>query len=271
MKSKAACQLLTAINDGESAVQKLLDPNYAVQQKFDGKRIILHIERASVTAYNRSGLVCSVSPNILAEARRFSIIAPLTFDSEWISATKSLHAFDILDIDGTDIRDWQFTDRITQLHATIKAAQTQSIHAARTEFSETGKVSLLQEIHARNLEGIALKKIDAPYRVDRQPDQFKHKFTTVSSFLIINRNTKESVTIGLFDNKGKLINCGDVKIRSKHFKVKEGMIVDVRYAHAFPQSNQVMHPRMEAIRDDIQPEDCLLSQLRYKGSDYIIA
>jgi ATP-dependent DNA ligase len=84
MKVEATCQLLTAINDGEKAAERLLDPNYAVQQKFDGKRIILQIERASITAHNREGLVCPISKHVLDEAKRFAAIAPLTLDGEWL-------------------------------------------------------------------------------------------------------------------------------------------------------------------------------------------
>ena len=204
MKHKAACQLLTAIDDGNEAAARLLDPNYAVQQKFDGKRIILHIERSSVTAHNREGLTCSVSPNIIAEARQFEAIAPIMFDGEWIRETKTLHAFDILEINGTDIRPWKFIDRNTQLLATLQAAQTSSIQTVRTECEQAGKIELLQEIHASNLEGIVLKKINSPYRTDRQPDQFKHKFTVVSSFVITKKNEKDSVALGLFNDKGRM-------------------------------------------------------------------
>ena len=265
MKRKAACQLLTAIDDGNEAAARLLDPNYAVQQKFDGKRIILHIERSAVTAHNREGLICSVSPNIIVAAKQFEPFAPIMFDSEWIRETKTLHAFDILEINGTDIRSCKFIDRNNQLLATLKAARPSSIQIARTECEQAGKIELLQEIHARNLEGIVLKKVDSPYRTDRQPDQFKHKFTAVSSFVITKKNEKDSVALGLFNEKGQLIDCGNVKIRSKHFRVNEGMVIDVRYLHAFRDSNHVYQPRMVAIRDDLPPEHCLLSQLKYKG------
>ncbi|MGH9961745.1 MAG: hypothetical protein ACREBC_32220 [Pyrinomonadaceae bacterium] len=205
MKHRAACQLLTAIDDGNEAAATLLDPNYAVQQKFDGKRIMLHIERSSVTAHNREGLTCSVSPNIIAEARQFEPIAPVIFDSEWIRETKTLHAFDLLEINGTDVRPWKFIERNSQLLATLQAARTRSIQIARTEFEQAGKIDLLQEVHARTHEGIVLKKIDTPYRTDRQPDQFKHKFTVVSSFVITKKNEKDSVALGLFNDKGQLI------------------------------------------------------------------
>ena len=264
MKHRAVCQLLTAIDDGNEAAARLLDPNYAVQQKFDGKRIMLHIERSSITAHNREGLTCTVSPHIIAEARQFAPIAPIIFDGEWIRETKTLHAFDLLEINGTDIRPWKFIDRNNQLVSTLKARPS-SIQMVRTEFEQAGKIALLEEIHARNLEGIVLKRIDSPYRTDRQPDQFKHKFTVVSSFVITKKNEKDSVALGLFNDKGQLIHCGNVKIRNKHFRVNEGMVIDVRYLHAFRDSNHVYQPRMVAIRDDLQPEHCLLSQLKYKG------
>jgi ATP-dependent DNA ligase len=269
MKKKAACQLLTAIDDGNEAAVRLLDPDYAVQQKFDGKRILLHIERRNVTAHNRHGLTCEISKNILTEAKRFSLSAPVLIDSEWIRETKTLYAFDLLEINGVDLRPTKFVDRVQQLTKSIHAAQTSVIRAARTELEQTGKVDLLTQIYNHNLEGIALKKKDSPYRVDRQPDQFKHKFTHVASFLVTRRNQKASVDLGLYNSGGKLIEVGSVKIRDRRFEhIAEGMIVDVRYSHAFP-SQKIYQPRMISIRDDVQPEGCLLSQLRYKAANPI--
>jgi ATP-dependent DNA ligase len=266
VKTKAACQLLTAIDDGQEAATRLLDPNYAAQQKFDGKRILLHIDRRSITAFNREGLSCAISANILAEAKRFTIIAPIVLDSEWIRETKKLYAFDLLELNGTDLRPLKFIDRQTQLSTTLGAAQTTTILAARTETRQEGKISLLTQIYNFNLEGIVLKKLDSSYRIDRQPDQFKYKFTHVSSFLITKRNQKDSVDLGLLNPGGTLIEVGSVKIRSRHFShVCEGMIIDVRYSHAFPDSNKIYQPRMIAIRDDLQPQSCVLSQLRYKA------
>lgn len=270
MKPRAACQLLTAIDDGNEAAARLLNPDYAVQQKFDGKRILLHIERRSVTAHNRDGLTCDISKNIVTEAKRFSFIAPVLLDSEWIRETKTLYAFDLLEINGIDLRPSKFIDRICQLTESVRAAQTSVIRAARTELEQDGKVDLLTRIHALNLEGITLKKKDSPYRSDRQPDQFKHKFTHVSSFIVLRRNQKASVDLGLFNDEAKLTEVGSVKIRDRRFeRISEGMIVDVRYSHAFLKSHHIYQPRMISIRDDLQPESCLLSQLRYKAASPI--
>src|SRR6266446_5313506 len=108
MKPKPACQLLTAIDDGNEAAARLLDPNYAAQQKFDGKRIILHIEHKSITAHNRDGITCDISPEIRQEAKQFSALAPLILDGEWIREVKSFQAFDILTLGGTDTKSLDF-------------------------------------------------------------------------------------------------------------------------------------------------------------------
>ena len=264
------CQLLTPIDDGESAAARLLDENYAAQQKFDGKRIILTVDRSVVTAHNRNGLVCEVSRPILEQACRLQPIAPLTFDGEWLRQTNSLHVFDLLEIDGTNLRQLAFKTRQGQLEATLKVAKLPNILPVRTEYEREKKVALLQTISDHNLEGVVLKGVNCPYKTGRQPDQFKFKFTAVSSFVITGLNQKRSVSLGAYDERGNLVNCGDVKIRNKYFRVKEGMIIDVRYMHAF-SSHLVYQPRMVAIRDDLQPDACTLSQLRYKGTEMTVA
>jgi hypothetical protein len=79
-----------------NGVTHLLSDAYCAQQKFDGKRIVLAIDRNSVTAHNRNGLVCEVSPAIIQQAHLLAPIAPLVLDSEWLRETKSLYVFDQL-------------------------------------------------------------------------------------------------------------------------------------------------------------------------------
>lgn len=267
MSKNAACQLLTAINDGESAAAVLLNPSYAVQQKFDGKRIVLHIERNSITAHNRDGLTCSISPEIVREAKAFSLLAPLTLDGEWIREVKSFQTFDLLALGGTETTTLPFKARQEHLKRVFKTIKARALQLARTEYKKEEKVSLLQEVHDAQLEGIVLKHIDSPYKLDRQKDQFKYKFTAVSSFVVTKLHSpKQSVAIAVFDANGKLVPSGDVKIRDSRFKLTEGMVIDVKYSHAFPQSHLVYQPRMISIRDDLQPDACVISQLRYKGT-----
>jgi hypothetical protein len=169
------------------------------------------------------------------------------------------------------LRSFSFRRRQDQLTRTLAVAQLPNVLPVRTEYLRNEKIALLQKISAHNLEGIVLKPVDAPYKVGRQPDHYKFKLTAVSSFLITGLNQKRSVSIGVFDEQGHLVNCGDVKIRNDRFKVCEGMIIDVQYLHMFADSRKVYQPRMTAIRDDLRPEACTLSQLRFKGTDITVA
>ena len=269
MKSKPACQLLTALDDGTQAAARLLDPAYAVQQKFDGERILIHVEKHSVTAYNRNGLATSISKDILSEAKVFTPLAPLMFDGEWIRKIKSFYSFDLLELDGTNLRTQKFIDRIGLLAEILQPGTTSLIHAARTELAETGKIALLTQIRDSNLEGIVLKRLAGVYLARREPSDYKHKFTHDASFIVLRRNQKASVDLGLYDENHNLIEVGSVKVRNSYFDlhVVEGTVLDVRYMHAFRDTNLIYQPRMIRIRktNEVKPDDCLLSQLRYKA------
>lgn len=272
MKSKAACQLLSPLDDGTKAAACLLDPTYGVQQKFDGQRILLHVEKHSVTAYNRDGRMCEISKPILNEAKQFSPLAPLMFDGEWIRQIKSLYCFDFLELEGTNLRTEQFIDRIAHLTTTLQPAATSLIHQARTEIEEVGKIALLTQIRDSNLEGIVLKRLNGVYTLRREPRDFKHKFTHDASFIVLRRNEKASVDLGVYDDNHNIVEVGSVKIRNAYFdrNIKgAGTVLEVRYMHAFSDSNQIYQPRMIAIRTDIDPDDCQLSQLRYKAANPI--
>ena len=139
------CQLLTPTDDPEIAVACLRNDNYAAQQKFDGKRILLSVDRNSATAHNRNGLRCAVSPTVLEQARRLAPIAPLVLDGEWLRETKSFHAFDLLEIDGTDLRTYPFQDRQSRLSRTLAVAQLPHIKPVRTEYDHDQKSRSLRK------------------------------------------------------------------------------------------------------------------------------
>lgn len=268
MKVKPACQLLTAL-DGTQAAACLLDAAYAVQQKFDGERILLHVEKHSVTAYNRNGLQTTISRDILTEAKRFIPLAPLMFDGEWIRKIKSFYSFDLLELAGTNLQTETFIDRTHVLSELLQSGTPSSIHAARTETEEAGKIALLTQIRDSNLEGIVLKRLKGFYLARREPHDYKYKFTHDASFIVLRRNQNASVDLGLYDSNHKLIEVGSVAVRNSYFdrNIEEGTVLDVRYSHAFRDTNHIYQPRMIKIRknNEVKPETCRLSQLRYKA------
>src|SRR5437867_6211546 len=64
-------QLLNPINYGD-AKRLLKDPAWCLQEKFDGKRMLLQKEGATITAINRKGLAIGMPALISADAQKIA-------------------------------------------------------------------------------------------------------------------------------------------------------------------------------------------------------
>ena len=60
------------------------------------------------------------------------------------------------------------------------------------------------------------------------------------------------------------MSCGNVTIPANHIIPVVGKVVEVRYLYAIPQSNALYQPFYLGPRSDIDVEECLLTQLKYK-------
>lgn len=258
--------LLTAIEDADAAAQVVLNDDYAVQEKLDGIRIAIIAEPSGITAYNRSGKARGIADNILNEARRLQKrLSSFALDGECIGA--DFHAFDMLGLDGEDLRPRDFVTRhhtLVGLLSALSDVKVRSIHLVPTAFVAKQKAEMVQALFARGAEGAVLRNKLAPYVPGRQPDQYKYKFVQTASCLVTKKNAKDSVAIGLFDTGGQLIDVGNVKIRNSRTVVKEGDVVEVRYLNCLP-GGHLYQPFMVAVRDDIDAGACVLAQVHYKG------
>jgi len=259
-------QLLTAIDDADAAAQVVLDDNYATQEKMDGIRIALVAEASGVVAYNRSGKARGIADNILIEAQRLrQMTGDFSLDGECVGS--DFHAFDMLSLDGEDLRPRDFVTRhhtLVGLLSALNRVKVRSIHLLPTGFTEKEKTQMVQSLFARGAEGAVLKNKHAAYVPGRQPTEYKYKFVQTASCLVTKKNAKDSVAIGLFDLRGQLVDVGNVKIRNSRTVVKEGDVVEVRYLNCLP-GGHLYQPFMVGVRDDIDSGACLLSQVHYKG------
>ena len=82
---------------------------------------------------------------------------------------------------------------------------------------------------------------------------------------IVDLGDKRSVELRLLNGKG-WIPCGNVTI-PPNFKVPAlGEVVEVRFLYAFRESNALYQPVYLGPRQDIEQHECVLSQLKYKGT-----
>jgi len=275
----ASCQLLTllpksddcrTLEDFLTVCHDLLnDPQYCAEQKFDGDRMLLYLDvQGNVTAYNRKEGVRGASRAVINELQRFRLNAPLMLDGESIG--DKFHIFDLLEIQGLDIRPLAFEQRNAQLANLLKeASNLNALVPTKTYFSTHDKTALLIRMFEEQKEGIVFKKLSAPYRSERARDQFKVKFVAEATFIVIEVKPrgKNSVTLGLLNEASQIVSAGHASIRPciKHVEINN--LLDVRYLYARRTSGHIVQPVAQRIRTDLTTEECTTTQLKYREGE----
>jgi RNA ligase len=275
----ASCQLLTLLPNSDDCrtlddflrvcANLLNDPRYCAEQKFDGDRVLLYLDEAgNVTAYNRTEGVRGISRAVINELQRFRLNAPLMLDGE--SIRDKFHIFDLLEIQGVNIRPLAFEQRNAQLANLLNHAHNlTSLVPTKTFFSTEEKTALLIRMFEEHNEGIVFKKLSAPYRSERVTDQFKVKFVKEGTFIVteVKPKGKNSVTIALLNEDSQIVSAGHVSIRPCIKNVKLDDLLDVRYLYARRSSGHVVQAVAQRIRTDISREECNTTQLKYKEGE----
>jgi bifunctional non-homologous end joining protein LigD len=91
----------------------------------------------------------------------------------------------------------------------------------------------------------------------------KFKFVESASFVVLARNAKRSVSLGLYDGD-KLVPAGNVTIPPNHAVPAPDEVIDVQFLYAFRESGSIYQPVYLGKRCDIPAAECGVDQLKYK-------
>jgi bifunctional non-homologous end joining protein LigD len=255
------CQLLNPIEQ-EDVSRLLTSRTHCLQEKHDGRRLMVRKQGDVITGINRRGLVVAIPESIrLAVAR---IACDVLIDGEAVGDT--LHAFDLLEMKGQDLRQHRYIERHAGLLMVIPSNQP-ALRWVSTAINPDDKLEIYEELRQSNSEGVVFKEIDAPYSAGRPNSggsQLKYKFVESASFIVTGHNSKRSVTLGLFDGN-ELVSAGNVTIPPNYEVPKKGAVVEVRYLYAFRESGSIYQPVYLGPRDDIPTADCTTDQLKFKA------
>lgn len=244
----------------EPVVSRIVnDDAWVMQEKFDGRRMMLRKTGGTVEAINKLGLIVGVSATIAAAAA--ALPGDVVIDGEVIG--DRLFAFDILYRDGADLTALAYSNRYAALIAVLPGDG--AITAVPCWTDATDKAAHLASLKARNAEGVVFKRADAPYTVGRPAsggDQLKFKFIDTLSAVVTTVNAKRSVAVSLHDGSD-WTPMGNVTIPANHDIPAEGSVVEVRYLYALP-GGSLYQPVYLGVRDDITPEECVTAQLKFK-------
>jgi len=252
-------QLLNPVD--EEHLDALLDsPDHYLQQKHDGRRLLLQRSEEGIRGINRRGLVCGI-PDTIREAAK-KIEGHWLIDGEAVGET--LHAFDILELEGVDLRGATYFKRLAVLMNLLMGAQQNTIRWTDPWIDPFQKRRRFRELLNESAEGVVFKHKDAPYSSGRPASggsQLKYKFVETASVLVSAINAKRSVGLGFFDRPGTV---GNVTIPPNHTVPAIGAVVEVRYLYAMPGSLALIQPVYLGERDDIDPGDCVSGQLKFR-------
>jgi len=256
------CQLLNPIEE-EQVGKFIEDPAYWMQEKWDGRRLLIRKQDGKITGINKLGLAVALPEPLVLDANNCGV--DFILDGEAIG--DMLCVFDVLLVGDEEIGGSRYTERLLRLMNLLASFQHPAMHLVETHFTQREKQQAFERLKADNAEGVVFKHTDAPYIANRPASggpQFKYKFCATASFIVGKVNAKRSVTLQLLDGKSP-VGAGNVTIPPNHEIPAPGQIVECRYLYAFKESGCIYQPVYLGVRDDIRSEECTTAQLKYKA------
>jgi bifunctional non-homologous end joining protein LigD len=257
------CQLLNAIDEAE-AERLIADEDYFLEEKHDGRRLLIRKVGKTLTGVNKKGLE-------VALASEYSSLASLPDDFIIDTEDMGSHAFvfDILELNGADLRAKSALERFQILRKFFAKIFLPEIKLTEAAFTVTEKRALFDLLKLRKVEGIVFKLKSSLYTQGRPASggsQLKYKFYETASFVVAKLNAKRSVLLSLFNELGKSVQAGNVTIPANYEIPSVGDVVEVKYLYAYKQSGSVFQPSYLGKRSDVDPDECLTKQLKYKAT-----
>ena len=209
------------------------------QRKLDGERCIVTICNGSVSAVNRVGKEL--------EIQGIPSVRSCVLDGELVAGVFT--PFDILELDGKNIRNLQFCLRINIL---------ESLGFECVEIFRVDLLSGIEHARAEGWEGLVFKSLDGDYKeVGREyrPTTWKLKFKKTGSFIVSGQTGKDSVFISTFDG----VERGKVTVRGAS-TLENGAVIEVEYL-AVHKSGKLREPIYRGRRNDCPPNRCLVPKL----------
>ena len=254
------CQLLNPVEESELS-HLITGSSHCLQEKFDGRRLLVRKQGDTITGINRRGLVVAIPDSIrhAFEEIPFDVL----IDGEAVGDT--LHAFDLLEVKGNCLRHRRYIDRHAGLLMVI--TNQPALRWVTTTIAPNDKLEAYEELRQSGCEGVVFKDMDAPFNSGRPNSggsQLKFKFVESASFIVTARNAKRSVTLGLFDGN-ELVGAGNVTIPPNHAVPAVGEVIECRYLYAFRESGSIYQSVYQGKRCDIPASECTTDQLKYKA------
>lgn len=254
-------QLLNEITEQE-AVNFINDTNYCMQEKYDGRRRLIHKTDDSIQGLNKKGIIIPLTNEIKNQLD--TILYPTyTIDGEDMGDT-------IMFFDDISNPNESYMHRYATLAKLIKYQaydENKLLQVVKTTWDQVSKQEMFNDLKAVNAEGVVFKRIDAPYSPGRPASggtQFKCKFYETASCIVSSvSNVKNSIALHVLDDDGTIIPIGNTTLYPNSPAVNVGNIVEVKYLY-YNEGGSLYQPVLLDVRDDVYTDECKLNKLKRK-------
>lgn len=233
------------------------NPEWIMQEKYDGRRLLTKKVGNKVTAINKKGLSIVMPQSIEDELNKLTEDA--TFDGEIIG--EKYYIYDILEFDGENLRTLSVLERLEKLNSLVIKHLV-----VPTYFTPSEKKTAFKKLQQDKKEGIVLKKANSPYvagRPNSGGNQLKYRFFETGTFHVTKHSKKNrSVEVTVYDD-GKPIMLGKITIYPNFDMPEIGSFIEVKYAHCFI-GGALYHTTYLGPRTDQDINDCTLTQIKFK-------
>lgn len=250
-------QLLNPIDEAD-VNRYLTDDAWVMEEKHDGRRLMVRVAGGAVEGANRKGLLVSL-PQEIEDALTGG--EDCVLDGELVGA--KFYVFDVLSYAGEDLSGRGYLQRV-EVRKGIPFTNRAAVDAVETFVGTEMKTAAFARLQAAEKEGVVFKSADAAYKVGRPPaggTQIKYKFYATCSAVVGTVNPQRSVGL-LLDG----VSVGKVTIPANFAIPNVRDVVEVRYLYYNPQGALYQSVYL-GVRDDIDAAECTLSQLKHKSKD----
>jgi bifunctional non-homologous end joining protein LigD len=256
-------QLLNAVEESEVALL-IASAAHVAQEKHDGERLLVELRGGRAQGINRKGLYVGLAAAV-QEAIEGLPVSSCIVDGE--SVGERLHAFDLLALDGEDLRERPYGERLARLNALVRGASA-ALEVVATAYCADSKRALFENVKARGGEGVVFKEAAAAHQNHRPHSggvALKYKLVQSASAVVSGHHpSKRSISLALLDEQGQEVPVGNVTVPPNQDIPAVGSVVEVRYLYAY-RSGSLFQPVLLGRRSDMAREDCVLGQLKYKA------
>jgi len=271
-----------------AAESYITDPNFIMQQKMDGARVML-VWKDGVAFWTNDGVkpLAFSAAKLKLPALNFELATLMEgvdhaiFDGELIIETGVFWVFDILAMEFKgetliDLETMNLKQRIVQLAKFVSSRPGGLFIPVPTAWTESEKRELFEAINESGVEGAVSKDLrsmyipqDAKGRNFRTKEWVKHKLVKTSDVIVTGVERK-------FDEKGmvthgsaklsvyrgpdssELVPVGNASLIGKELTIETGSVVEISFLYWTGKA--VIQPRIMIQRFDKTADQCDLDQ-----------